>query len=50
MKNFQYLDTELYKVNNGLSPEVIKEILVFKKMTYNLTHYSLVLLLRSGNY
>ena len=42
MKNLQYLATELFKVKNGLSPEIMKEIFVFQKGdTYNL---------RSGNH
>ena len=42
MKNLQYLATELFKVKNDLSPEIVKEIFVFQKSeTYNL---------RSGNH
>ena len=42
MNNFQYLPTELIKVNNDLSPEIMKEIFVFQEHeTYNL---------RSGNH
>ena len=42
MKNLQYLATELFKVKNGLSPEIMKEIFVFQESdTYNL---------RSGNH
>ena len=37
MKNLQYLATELFKVKNGLSPEIMKEIFVFQESdTYNL--------------
>ena len=32
MKKLQYLATELFKVKNGLSPEIMKEILFFKKV------------------
>ena len=42
MKNLLYLATELFKVKNGLSPEIVKEIFVFQENdTYNL---------RSGNH
>ena len=42
MKNLQYLATELFKVKNGLSPKIMKEIFVFQESdTYNL---------RSGNH
>ena len=42
MKNLQHLATELFKVKNDLSPEIMKEIFVFQENeTYNL---------RSGNY
>ena len=42
VKNLQYLATELFKVNNDLSPEIMKEIFVFQENeTYNL---------RSGNH
>ena len=42
MKNLQYLATELFKVKNGLSPEIMKEIFVFQESdNYNL---------RSGNH
>ena len=42
MKNLQYLATDLFKVKNDPSPEILKEILVFQKNeTYNL---------RSGNH
>ena len=41
MKNLQYLATDLFKLNNVLSPEIMKEIFVFQENeTYNL---------RSGN-
>ena len=37
MKNHQYLATELFKVKNDLSPEIMKEIFVFQENeTYNL--------------
>ena len=37
MKNLQYLVPELFKVKNGLSPEIMKEIFVFQENeTYNL--------------
>ena len=32
MKNLQYLATKLFKVKNYLSPEIMKETLLFKKM------------------
>ena len=36
-KNLQYLATELFKVKNGFSPEIRKEICVFQENeTYNL--------------
>ena len=36
MKNLQYLATELFKVKNGLSPEIMNEIFVFQESeTYN---------------
>ena len=42
VKNFQHLPTELFKVKNDLSPEIMKEIFVFlENKIYNL---------RSGNY
>ena len=42
MKNLQNLPTELFKVKNDLSPEIMKEIFVFQENeTYNL---------RSGNH
>ena len=42
MKNLQYLATKLFKVKNGFSPEIRKEICVFQENeTYNL---------RSGNH
>ena len=42
MKNLQYLAIKLFKVKNGLSPEILKEIFVFQgNETYNL---------RSGNH
>ena len=42
VKNLQYLATELFKVNNDLSPEIMKEIFVFQENeTSNL---------RSGNH
>ena len=42
MKNLHYLATDLLKVKNDPSPEIMKEILVFQKNeTYNLS---------SGNY
>ena len=31
MKNLQYLATELFKVKNGLSSEIMKEIFVFQE-------------------
>ena len=31
MKNLHYLATELFKVKNSLSPEIIKEIFVFQE-------------------
>ena len=38
MKNLQYLATELFKVKNGLSPEIMKEFFVFQENeTYNLS-------------
>ena len=41
MKNLQYLATELFKVKNGLSPEIMNKIFVFPEKWYNL---------RSGNH
>ena len=42
VKNLQHLATELFKVKNDLSPEIMKEIFVFQENeTYNL---------RSGNH
>ena len=42
MKNLQYLATDLFKVKNDPSPEIMKEILFFQKNeTYSL---------RSGNH
>ena len=42
MKNLQYLATDLFKVKNGLSPEIMKIIFVSQENeTYNL---------RSGNH
>ena len=42
VKNLQHLATELFKVKNNLSPEIMKEIFVFQENeTYNL---------RSGNH
>ena len=29
IKNLQYLTTEIFKVKNGLCPEIMKEILIF---------------------
>ena len=38
MKNLQYLAAELFKVKNGLSPEIMKEVFVLQECeTYNLT-------------
>ena len=38
MKNLQYLFTELFKVKNGLSREIVKCTFVFQENeTYNLT-------------
>ena len=37
MKNVQYLATEIYKVKNSLSPEIMKEIFIFQENeNYNL--------------
>ena len=37
MKNLQYLTTEIYKVKNGLSPEIMKEVFIFQENeNYNL--------------
>ena len=37
MKNLQYLATEIYKVKNCLSPEIMKEVLIFQENeNYNL--------------
>ena len=37
MKKLQYLATELLKVKNGLSPEIMKEIFIFQESdTYSL--------------
>ena len=37
MKNLQYLATEIYKVKNCLSPEIIKEVFIFQEnKNYNL--------------
>ena len=42
MKNVQYLATEIYKVKNSLSPEIMKEVFIFRENeNYNL---------RSGTY
>ena len=36
LKNHQYIATELFKVKNNLSPEIVKKIFVFEeKETYN---------------
>ena len=32
LKNLQYLGTEIYKVKNCLSPEIMKEVLFFRKI------------------
>ena len=38
MKNLQYLATELFKVKNGLSREIVKDIFVFQESkTYDLS-------------
>ena len=38
MKNLQYLATEIYKVKNCLSPEIMKEVFIFQENeNYNLT-------------
>ena len=31
MKNLQYLATEIYKVRNCLSPEIMKEAFIYKE-------------------
>ena len=31
MKNLQYLATEIYKVKNSLSPEIMKEVFIFQE-------------------
>ena len=37
MKNVQYLATEIYKVKNSLSPEIMKEVFIFRENeNYNL--------------
>ena len=37
MKNLEYLATEIYKVNNCLSPEIMKEVFIFQENeNYNL--------------
>ena len=37
MKNLQYLATEVYKVKNCISPEIMKEVFIFpEKANYNL--------------
>ena len=37
MKNLQYLATEIYKVKNCLSPEIMKEVFIFQENeNYNL--------------
>ena len=36
IKSLQYLATELFKVKNDLSPEIMKEIFVFKKMKFTI--------------
>ena len=37
MKNLQYLATEIYKVKNTLSPEIMKEVFIFQENgNYNL--------------
>ena len=37
LKNLQYLDTKIYKVKNGLSPEIMKEVFSFQENeNYNL--------------
>ena len=41
IKNLQYLAADIYKVKNGLCPEIMKEIFIFHEPTYNL---------RSGNH
>ena len=41
IKNLQYLATEIFKVENELCPEVMKEIFIFHEPPYNL---------RSGNH
>ena len=35
-RNIQRLATELYKVKNGFSPEIIKEIFTERDMRYNI--------------
>ena len=42
MKNLQYLATEIYKVKNTLSPEIMKEVFIFQENG----HYNL----RSGTH
>ena len=34
MKNLQYLATEIFKVKSCLSPEIMKEVLFFRKSTH----------------
>ena len=37
LKNLQYLATEIYKVKNSLSPEIMKEVFIFQENeNYNL--------------
>ena len=31
MKNLKYLATEIYKVKNGLSPEIMKDVFIFQE-------------------
>ena len=31
MKNLEYLATEIYKVKNGLSSELMKEVFIFQE-------------------
>ena len=36
VKNLQYLATEIFKVKNDLCPEIMKEILIFRKIHHTI--------------
>ena len=41
-KNLQYLATEIFKVRNGLGPEIMKDIFQFIDKPYNLRNNSII--------